>query len=421
MSVGPVYGCSTRRIAVGWSDIRELLQDVFVDMHRAWVQDYLLQSDYQTQAELLTTRGRQGRSIAITQRIQSDARCVSPENAVDKFSVSLVVPHRIKDGLATALMIESNASASGFVRRTDRAVRSVVNTSSCSVLFVSVDNQHGLVEILYDNSQPGRERRNVLASFVEANFRAAVQPGVVDFSALQRSLRLMYAGVTDGARCGIPLLHAPNLQNVTMCGPAFPRRGELGAGDYYQHGVFSVHVEGVPVFSTNSPVYGSRNIGAHTGAVDALIDWGVRDALTHLSPVPQAPISQLDVDTGELLSISEQSMQQGVLCVDSYANSQTLLVPDNRPRQVDPLRLRASSLKPTTVQPRRPRVLLAPASVTQSSTNGEPTFAQKKDAEYRAKQELKKRRNRLAAARSNAKKSAERKKRTQRNSNNTKI
>lgn len=420
MSVGPIYGAPlVGDGTLSCSSVGEMLSEVFFDCNRPWVKDYLFKPDPQVQAALLTSPHGLERSLAFTQRTASDPDIVPAEFSFDKFMVGLVVPAGLKEGLGTAVMVESHSPGDGLMNRADRVLQVVSDARAGSVLAVSVDDTRKIVEVWYNKT----ERFFMMGTFQEKQFREAIKHDAVDFFGLQKAMMFSLTGSRececDSTRTAPPVhtVLAKNGDTGTAmdgCGMLFPNRSRIAVGDWYSKNMLAFYdgADGNVLFSTMSASITSRNFGCVYGAVDEMKRFAVRDRLGRAKlSIPMNVNMNIPWEEGldflnELLDTAAAAPRRDSFGSrdgrnDSNSHSTTTILP-------------AISMSTTISKVRRVRIAPASTSTTTPSPKDggrELSYAEKADLEYAAKMERKRERNRLAAKKSNAKKRAAREKR----------
>jgi len=410
MSLGPTYGAPLGAIPQGvesFSSVREMLSEVFFDLNRAWVKEFLFKPDPQVQAAVLTTPSNLERSLAFTQRVVSDPDTVPAEHAFEKFMVGLVVPAGEKEGLGTAVMVESHSTCDGFMKRTDRVMQVVSDARAGSVLAVSVDETRNIAEVWYNKS----DNFFMMASFHEHQFRKAISDAV-DFDGLQKAIISSLTGTREssGSRAPPPdNMLLMNESNLDASGILFPGRRRIAVGNWYAKNMLAFYdgVRGDVVFSTMSASVISRNFGCAYGAVEEMKRFAVCDRLGRLKV--NIPVNMnVDISWDEGFEFLNELLDTATAHTQHYGSGNS-----NNLRHVP----RAISISSSISKVQRTRIAPAPSptriSAGQYSTKDktELSYAQQADLEYAKKMQRKRERNRLAAKKSNDKKRAARQQR----------
>lgn len=387
--MGPVYGAPYGAFPQGttWRSIREMLSEVFSNIHHEWVQDFLFRPDPKVQAQLLTSPDNLENSSAFTQRIYSDPGTVPPNAAFEKLMVAVLVPAYDSGDLVAKVMVESHTSSELLIRRTDRVLQAIGDKRTRCNLTVSIDETAGTVEVWYNGAGGGG--MFMMAEFRENELRKALSPGYVDIDAVERALIKTLIGTEPPMES--TQVKITDCGQVGVVGQTFPAQTNVTSGDWYSRSMLGVYsASGTLVFSTPYSLIMSRGYGVAAHAFKQMMEWGVRDRLVRL----------------------KISVPFEIPCTYAHQGSPTMDQQSHGSSSSTDIK---SIGRHMGTSKKRIGLQLAPAPRDQQAENaltGAPlTFAQKADLEYEAKMERKRQRNRIAAAKSNAKKSAERKKR----------
>ncbi len=382
-----------------WSNIREVLYDVFAVMHRGWVQDYLLCADPLEDLRVLTSTERLARALSCTVRMQADGMRIPALRAATIYVVELNVPVLTLNDVAVGLTVASSAPEHGgeqIMAVTDYMSHFATNVRTADTIYVAFKDKERLVQVMFYNMINGKRAQGMLYFHIDG-FKDAFVRGTntVDFDKLERALVSSVVGEIDTQYPLAAALLAGEPNNAVR-GELYPRNQtrHIVIGDYYSRNVFARYANGAPLFCTPLFLLSSRTAGTCFGTVDQLTSWAVTERLSSIPPVLQAPIATSQTPP-KALDNDESSdpfeTRIGASSAGNLANVETV------------------------AQPKIQAVRIAPApqaSVLLRSDEGgsrKLTYAEEADARRREKMEKRKIQKRLAAARSNAKRRSQRK------------
>ncbi len=173
-----------------WRTPRDLLHELMNDLHRGWVQDYLLRSDGSVDAFILSSPANLAKSMSFTfDGHLSSTRFQRPDTTNFSGSI-LMVPAFTRDDVSVGIAVEMTDAAGALtqiISRTKRCAHYSHNDRTGSFCAISKGDGTGVVEVFGLLPPPRPGRVCIQMQFDSALFLQAFAPGSVDFELLERS------------------------------------------------------------------------------------------------------------------------------------------------------------------------------------------------------------------------------------------
>lgn len=364
----------------GWCTVRDVLHEIFADVHRGWVQDFLLHFSAVAELQILTNPGLHSRTIPATFRACVDPG-MSPSSAgTESLAVSLYALSYNVDELIAGISVESVApvgDSKNFFPISDYVNRFVLNRRTGSNFELTLEKKLKIAQIMWFTNNRGRKLQAIL-HFNLLKFESCFQLGTgkygIDFQLLEQALVSSVVGEIDTSQPSIttlPGILGNTLQNDYLC---LELRRFFIFGDYYSQNVGTAYLNGQPKRRSPFFLYSSRVDGTSTAAMEKLSQWAITDRICNIQPIIKvAP------------PLRQQVLSEGTLEFDNGVEWSTEQVSIENTRRV-------VEIAPNPTRKEYGRVL---------------SFAEKMDAQNREKILQRKIKNRQAAARSYARKRAE--------------
>ncbi len=277
-----------------------MLHELMNDLHRSWVQKYLLRPDVSGDARMLSSPEKLSHSLSFTFSGYLDYPRPQSPSAVDMRGTVLAVPAFTRDDISAGICVEStyaDGAPTEIMSRATRFMHYAHNNRTGAMCIISDDGDNGFVEMDFFALASLSNKLVMKLRFESQLFREAFISGSVNFELLEASMVSMVVGYLIHDSIARPYVEPGSTQCINGHAPSFhvskrklSIRDHLNLGDNYTKCVLSVYDESVlkkavPVFA-----YMSRKSGAHDSILSELVFWGMTDRLERLKPVPQASI-----------------------------------------------------------------------------------------------------------------------------------
>lgn len=385
-----------------WSTSRQLLKDVMNEFQLSPERHFLLKDDPLSDARAFSSPQLLVHAVPYTSQYWTESPNSADFNSTGERLTGLMVPHcpmqndqEVVTGVLVDLYMEGT-QAKRFVRLPKRVHRVVANKRTRTNVSVSVDPDVSTLElsisILTNNSRLLYAMLVVDRALFLSTFARA--PETIKLENLELAVRSSVVAVAQ---------LADPLSEQVLANYGFATT--LSIGDCYCKNVFTTYNNGTPVFSMPAYTCATTTSGAQYGVVENMIAWATRDRLSRVAPIVHcavAPIVESSSvgDSNQELLIGAHEIDKAIGCSSELENAATNPNVQNEERSRSGPR--TSDADGT--------VIIAPAKLTRSSSSEDKlSYAQLADLEKRERLERRRIRNREAAARSNARRSALRK------------
>ncbi len=296
---------------VRWSSRRVMLYEVMSDLHRGWVQDFLLKTDASADARILSSPSQLCKSVSFSFACRLDCDCAQGLKSVNLHSHILAVPAFTRDDISAGVTIESNSGGAAVevLCRSNSFMHYVRNDRTGTICTISVDDRSNFVEVGFISVASAKSNSvHLQLKFCASRFMKAFASGSVDFDLLEQSILTMAVGCSARG----PIVCDCREEKCKECAGVQAQLLRVPAqkksfADYFQCGDFycrsvlsfyedSVLMNAIPCFSLSS-----RNFGAPDFSVDKMFNWGMADRLGRLKPIPPPvlPFSLEELDEPE--------------------------------------------------------------------------------------------------------------------------
>eukprot|EP00171_Calliarthron_tuberculosum_P010713 IDg10713t1 len=322
---------------------------------------------------------------------------------------SLTLPMDTIGDIATSLSVQRYATVNPFGDSIELISRKIINNHRQSSLEIVWNIESGNVNLLYSKFNDERRPLHVLLKFDMLGFLSAFEsmPRRIDFHLLKKSL--IMSSISD-------IMLPSKLNNkvqqntlVTSHSENFTHRDMFPMGDWIGNLVFSKYKDSVLQKTECGNAFMSQEFGAVCTSVEAMKSWALRDRMSLLTPTPQAPILTLiDYKNSGSTEVKDLCNPFSDTAYDELSGVE--IFEPQTPKICNIGFLKAS---PADVTSKAARI--APALISDEDyAKATQTAAEKL---IMNKIEIRKIRNREAAARSDAKRNAKRKARAQQQAN----
>lgn len=388
---------------IRWRGLRDMLHEVFSELHRGWVRRYLLDRDTLEDARLLSDKAQLSKAARFKTLLRADEAFAPGHERMTVAQSVLLIPACRVDDLGVGIAVESFKAngASDIVLYPARIVRFVVNERTRASTCASVNGD--VVELAFHDISTGDATTNVcLQLHRPALLEALADADRIDFSGIERALLSSMIGICD-ARPG-------GETQCTRVAP-YPFLFNLRCSEGYFKNVHCSYKCGTPISAAALFVHACSETAIPNNAVHEMMKWALRDRFSRADPVLQWSIP-FGEDGGKLICDNVDDLAIDAQCLADDFDLPLLADPDEKPlagyeSAADGLNVgllrSANSPSSATV---KSVVRIAPARGNIASGIG--TERGSAELEKLRKIEQRKIRKREAAARSNAKRKAKR-------------
>lgn len=287
---------STFPPGISWKTLEDMLHEVMTDLHRTWIQDFLLRPNPQFGADLLSSTTQLSKALPVT--------CVIDKNC----RTELIVPAFTKDDVTVGVTLVTVPNRMKYGFRNDSTISHcfshfVQNRRTGARCFVTIDEERDAVELNFFQCM-----RYVTLRFHRHPFLQAFSSGNVNFGRLQNCIMSSLVAYSTrhlwGCSCGSK--HCVDCWGTRSLSSYLPDfNSEVGPGpfgDYVSKMVYATFKDSNPVDSFPVFTSVSRTYGLHRSSWDEKVIWGLTDRLRRRTPV--VPYAFFVQDNGEVAPVS---------------------------------------------------------------------------------------------------------------------